>query len=63
VIRPDGSVEPDHPILELRTVRPYGVLGATLRAASRARATAELLYAPGSIVTVRLQGTIDAITR
>jgi hypothetical protein len=63
VIRPDGSVEPDHPILELRTVRPYGVLGATLRAASRARATAELLYAPGSIVTVRLQGTIDAIRR
>ena len=63
VIRPDGSVEPDHPILELATVRPYGVLGATLRAASRARATAELLYAPGSVVTVRVQGTIDAIRR
>jgi hypothetical protein len=63
VIRGDGSIETDHPILELRTVRPYGVLGATLRAATRARATAELLYAPGSIVTIRLQGTIDAIRR
>lgn len=63
VIRPDGSIEPDHPILELRTVRPYGVLGTTLRAASRGRATAELLYAPGSIVTVRIMGTIDAISR
>src|SRR5690606_2234956 len=63
VIRPDGTIEPDHPILELRTVRPYGVLGATLRAASRMRGSAELLYAPGSIVTVRLMGTIDAISR
>lgn len=63
VIRPDGSIEPDHPILELQGVRPYGVLGTTIRVATRARATAELLYAPGSIVTIRLQGTIDAIRR
>ncbi|HUF29536.1 MAG TPA: hypothetical protein VMM77_02655 [Gemmatimonadaceae bacterium] len=63
VIRADGSREPDHPILELRALRPYGVLGATVRAAARVRATAEMLYAPGSILTLRLQGTIDAIRR
>lgn len=63
VLRPDGSVEPDHPILELRTVRPYGVAGLTYRAAPRARATVELLYAPGSLVTVRLQGSVDARSR
>lgn len=63
VIRTDGSIEQDHPILELRTVRPYALLGTTILAMPRARATAELLYAPGSIVTVRVQGTIDAISR
>jgi hypothetical protein len=63
VIRDDGTRDPDQPILELRTVRPYGVVGATYRAAPRARATVELLYAPGSLVTVRLQGAIDAIRR
>ncbi|HSJ63944.1 MAG TPA: hypothetical protein VK922_08550 [Gemmatimonadaceae bacterium] len=63
VIRGDGSRDPDQPILALRTVRPYGVLGATWRAAPRARATAELLYAPGSLVTIRLQGVVDAIRR
>ena len=63
VIRTDGTIETDHPILELRTVRPYALLGTTILASRRARATAELLYAPGSIVTVRLQGTLDAISR
>lgn len=63
VIRDDGSRDPDQPILELRTVRPYGVVGATWRAAARARATAELLYAPGSLVTVRIQGVVDALRR
>lgn len=63
VIRTDGSVETDHPILELQTVRPYALLGSTIAVTSRARATAELLYAPGSLVTVRLMGSIDAISR
>lgn len=63
VIRPDGSREPDHPILELRALRPYGVLGATVSAGARVRGTAEMLYAPGSVFTLRLQGTVDAIRR
>ena len=63
VIRDDGTRDPDQPLLELRAVRPYGVAGATFRAAERARATVELLYAPGSLVTVRVHGAIDAIRR
>ena len=63
VVRGDGSLDPDQPILELRAVRPYGVIGATYRAAPRARATAELLYAPGSVVTARVMGSIDAFIR
>jgi hypothetical protein len=63
VFRGDGTVDPDQPILELRTVRPYGVLGATLRAAPRARASVELLYAPGSVVTARVLGSFDAFRR
>lgn len=63
VIRDDGTREPDHPILELRTVRPYGVLGAGWRVTSRVRGGGELLYAPGSLVTIRVQGVIDAVRR
>ena len=63
VIRPDGSREPDHPILELRALRPYGVLGTTVGRGARIRGTAEVLYAPGSIFTIRIQGTVDAIRR
>lgn len=63
VIRPDGTREPDHPILEMRYARPYGTLGATVRATPAARATAELLYAPGSLLTIRVQGVLDARRR
>ena len=63
VIRPDGTREPDHPILELRALRPYGVLGTTVGVGARVRGTAEVLYAPGTIFTLRIQGTVDAIRR
>ena len=53
VITDDGSREPDHPILELRAVRPYGMLGASWSARDRMRASGELFWAPGSVFTVR----------
>lgn len=53
VITADGSRDPDHPILELRAVRPYGMLGASWSARDRVRASGELYWAPGSVLTVR----------
>jgi hypothetical protein len=56
VINDDGSREPDHPVLELRTTRAYSFLGATLRPWRSVRFTGELFYAPGSLFTVRAFG-------
>lgn len=53
VINDDGSRDPDHPILELRAVRPYGMIGASWAARDRVRASGELFWAPGSVFTVR----------
>jgi hypothetical protein len=53
VIMDDGTRDPDHPVLELRTARPHVALGASWRAASRFDAGAELFYAPGSVLTAR----------
>ena len=57
VRRSDGSRYPDHPILVMRSVRPYLSGGATWRA-RRASAGAELHYAPGSLLTARIRGDV-----
>jgi hypothetical protein len=54
VIRPDGSRDPDHPILELRATRAYAFLGGTVNAWRSTRLTSELFYAPGSLFTARV---------
>jgi hypothetical protein len=51
--------DPDQPILELRTTRPYLVAGASLARAGRLGGAGELFYAPGSLFTVRLLGSVD----
>lgn len=53
VIRPDGSRDPDNPVLEVRTARAYGAAGASWVGLSRTRLAAELYYAPGSVLTMR----------
>ncbi|HEU4565199.1 MAG TPA: hypothetical protein VFS05_11140 [Gemmatimonadaceae bacterium] len=60
VTTPDGGRDPDHPILEIRATRPYLFAGATWRAAPRLGASGELFWAPGSLVTFRLQGSFHA---
>ena len=51
----DGSRDPAHPILELRLARGYGFVGATWLGLARAALSGELFYAPGSLVTARVQ--------
>lgn len=67
VIKPDGSRDLDHPILELEATRPYGYLGGTVEAWRSTRFSGELFYAPGSLFTARVfvgihlhQETLDA---
>lgn len=52
----DGARDQDHPILQLRTVRPHGALGASWRVRRGILAGAELFYAPGSLLTGRVSG-------
>lgn len=54
VIKPDGSRDADHPILELEATRPYGYVGGTVEAWRSTRFTGELFYAPGSLFTARV---------
>lgn len=55
VAKPDGSYrDPDHPVLELRSVRPQLVLGAIWQARARGALAGELFYAPGSLLTARV---------
>lgn len=54
VARADGTYrDPDHPVLELRAVRPQFMLGATWRGLHLANVSGELFYAPGSVLTGR----------
>ena len=53
VIRPDGSRDPDQPLLEVRTTRAYGAGGASWLGIPRTRLAAEVYYAPGSALTAR----------
>ena len=52
----DGTRDADHPILQLRTTRPHGALGASFRVRRGVLAGAELFYAPGSLLTGRVSG-------
>ena len=52
----DGARDQDHPILQLRTVRPHGALGASWRVRGGILAGGELFYAPGSLLTGRVSG-------
>lgn len=58
VIRPDGTRETDHPILTMRTTRPFAVGGAQWRPHARFATAAELYYAPGSLLTGRVMATL-----
>ncbi len=53
VRRADGSRDTDHPVLEMRATRPF--LAAGLARRGRVEAAAEVYYAPGSLVTVRVR--------
>lgn len=52
----DGKRDEDHPILEIDTFRPQGAIGASWRATHNLATGAELFYAPGSLLTVRVSG-------
>jgi hypothetical protein len=56
---PDGSTDPNHSILELDLTRGYGFLGATWAGPRRSAVSAELFYAPGSLVTGRVQASLQ----
>ena len=56
VLTLDGTRDTDHPILQLRTVRPHGALGASWRLRRGVLAGGELFYAPGSLLTARVSG-------
>ena len=54
----DGSIDPNHPILEMTLTRPYGFLGASWAGPRRSALTGELFYAPGSLLTARFQASM-----
>ncbi|HEX7120936.1 MAG TPA: hypothetical protein VF178_01110 [Gemmatimonadaceae bacterium] len=54
VYMPNGGRDPDHPILEIDTVRPHGSFGAAWHAGRRWWLGAEGYYAPGSLFTARV---------
>lgn len=56
VLTTSGDRDRDHPILQLRAVRPHGALGASWRVRRSVYAGGELFYAPGSLVTGRISG-------
>lgn len=53
VIRPDGTRDPDEPVLRVHATRGYGAAGASWLGLRRTRFAAELYYAPGSVLTGR----------
>lgn len=55
VKQPDGSRDTDHPVLRMRTTRPFFVAGAKWQGTGRGSAGGEVYYAPGSLVTLRLR--------
>ena len=58
---PTGSRDPHHPIIETSMTRGYGFAGATWLAPAgigRTALSGELFYAPGSLVTGRVQASV-----
>lgn len=54
VIRADSTYrDPDHPVLELRSLRPQFMAGVKRRLRARVSGTLEIFHAPGSVVTAR----------
>jgi hypothetical protein len=51
---PEGERDPGNPILEMRTTRAYGAVGATWWPLPRAALGAELFWLPGSVATARV---------
>lgn len=56
VITFEGDRDAEHPILQLRTVRPHAAIGGTWKVRREVFAGAEAFYAPGSLLTVRVSG-------
>lgn len=63
VIRDDGTREQDHPILTMRTTRPFATGGVQWRPHHRFTTGAEVYYAPGSLLTARVLGTLHVRQR
>jgi hypothetical protein len=58
VQRDDGSRDLDHPLLQLREVRPHAAAGGAWRVGARLTASMEAFYAPGSLATLRVFGGV-----
>jgi hypothetical protein len=54
----DGSLDPNHPILEMDLTRGYGFVGASWAGPRRSAVSAEMFYAPGSLLTARIQASM-----
>lgn len=54
----DGSLDPNHPILKMNLTRGYGFLGATWAGPRRSALSAEMFYAPSSLLTARVQASM-----
>ena len=60
VARADGTYrDPDHPVLELRALRPHFLIGGTWRAFARGTMAGEMFHAPGSVLTVRALASVQ----
>ncbi len=58
VLSDNGMRNSDHPVLAMRATRPFFVGGAVFDDAKGRRVGAELYYAPGSLLTVRVRGEL-----
>jgi hypothetical protein len=54
----DGSLDPNHPILKMNLTRGYGFAGATWVGPRRSAVSGEMFYAPGSLLTARVQASV-----
>ena len=54
----DGAFDPNHPILKLDLTRGYGFAGATWAGPRRSALSGEMFYAPGSLLTARVQASM-----
>jgi hypothetical protein len=57
VIRDDGPRDTEHPVLTMSATRPFALAG-TAWERGRVGGGAELFYSPGSLLTVRMLGSV-----